>query len=181
MAAVPPRSDLLQLWGLVTRAYHDPELRVGRGRIIQNIFASYQQSYLQAGLAPPSLTLQDVNRLSSVAGAQYRAEQALARDLRVSQRTGLDVGLTAEYMARDIDTSPGAGFAYPGSMRVRFSIRTEVEGQPLERIVTWQPGLEGPDSVQSLQEQLEAAGSGFAEDYGEDFLGLGDFISITYV
>lgn len=178
---IPSRPDLLQLWGIVSRATHDPELRSRPGAVTQNIFNAYQQSYLEAGQQPPALSIFEVNQLRSLASRQYLAERNLAGAIDVYQRTGFDQAIDSTMLAPDIDTGPGAGYAYPGQTRIRFQITTEVDGVPVTRWVTYMPGIEGPSSVASMMDMLDVAGEGFAEDYGEVYSGLGDQFSVTYV
>lgn len=181
MADFPHRADLLQLWGVIGRAVRDPDLQVGRGRVMQNIFNTYQQSYLAAGEAPPRLTIFEVNQLRSLAARQYRAERALQRSINLEAQTGLAQGLTVEHFAPDLDTRPGAGFAFPSSYRVRFQINTEQLGQEFSRYVTWDRADIAGLSTSQLLDRLAEVARGFGEDYGEEFTGLGDYYSITYV
>lgn len=176
-----PGPDLSRLWGIVQRAVRDPELRSRPGGVVQNIWASYQQAYLSAGEAPPTLGVQQVNRLVSTAFAQVRAESELARSTATFRSTGMDQAITAAHIAPDIDTRAGVVGSTGATFRVRFQYQVNVEGEALTRYLTWTPALDLPSTVGDLMDALEEAALAAAEDYGEDFGGLGDLASITAV
>jgi hypothetical protein len=181
VSANPPGPDLTFLWGIVNRAVRDPELRARAGGVVQNVWQSYQQTYLSQGLPAPALGIQTVNRLVSTAAAQARAETNLAASIATYRRTGLDQAITADHIAPDIDRRPGAGETSPFFARVRFSINTGVEGAGLTRNFTWSPELNLPQSVSGLLSALDEAGAAAAEDYGEEYGGLADYVGITAV
>jgi hypothetical protein len=174
-----PPADLRTLWGIVNRAVRDPELRARPGGVVQNIWESYKQSYVGTGATPPRLGIQQVNPLVSMAAAQARAELELSRSIQTYNRTGLDQAIIGAHIAPDIDSRARSGGAVADFHRVRFSIGLNVEGERMERIVTWSPELNLPSTVSGLLEALTEAGSAAAEDYGEDFTDLGELVSIT--
>lgn len=176
-----PGPDLSRLWGIVQRAVRDPELRSQPGGVVQNIWASYQSAYLAAGEAPPTLGVQQVNRLVSTAFAQVRAERELGRSIETFQNTGLDQVITGAHIAPDIDARAGVVGATGATFRVRFEYQINMEGEPMTRYITWTPALALPSSVGDLMDALEEAAMAAAEDYGEDFGGLGGLVSITAV
>jgi hypothetical protein len=182
----PPYSpDLTYLWGIVNRAVRDPELRSRPGGVTQNIWQSYQQTYLSQGLTPPALSIQTVNSLVQTAAAQARAEAALQEARSIFRRTGFDQAITADQIASDIDRRPGAGETSPAFHRVRFDINVNVGGLDLTHPMTWSPELNLPATVSGLLDALEEAAQAAIEENsplaGAEFQSLGDFISITAV
>ena len=180
MSAQPP-PDLRSLWGIVNRAVRDPELRARPGGVVQNIWESYKQFYVGAGLVPPPLGVQQVNTLYSIAAAQARAELELSRSIQTYNRTGLDQAITGQHIARDIDSRTLGGGAAPAFHRVRFGIQVDAGTGPIDRYVTWSPELNLPGTVSGLLDALTEHGAAAAEDYGEDYIGLGDLFSITEI
>jgi hypothetical protein len=181
MSSPPGGADLTYLWGIVNRAVRDPELRSRAGGVVQNIWESYKQTYTSAGLTAPTLGIMQVNALVATAAAQARAEIELGRSIATYKTTGLDQAIMAAHIAPDIDLRPGAGTIHAPHYRVRIEARVGVEGETMSRYLTWSPELDLPASVGSLLTAAEEAAMGAAEDYGEDFVGLGDLISITAV
>jgi hypothetical protein len=181
VSANPPGPDLTFLAGIISRAVRDPELRSRAGGVVQNVWQSYQQAYLSSGTTAPPLGIQTVNRLVATYAAQARSELALGESIATFRATGLDQAITAAHIAPDIDRRPGAGETTPAFMRVRFQVNVGVEGEPMSRYATWSPELNLPASVSGLLDALEEAAAAVAEDYGEEFGGLGDLISITAV
>lgn len=181
MPDIPRRPDILILEGMVRGAIHDPELRqAGFGSVVRDIWGRISEGVATGTLADLP-TLRDINSLVSLAAEQYRAEQELAGAISTYRSTGFDQEITAVMRARDIDTARGSGFGYPATDRIRFEITGTAGGLPITKYATLQPGIEGPTSVQSLLEMAEQAGQGYAEDYGFEFEGLGDFFGLTYV
>lgn len=181
MAANPPGPDLTFLWGIINRAVRDPELTSRPGGVTQNVWESYKQAYASTGEAAPRLGILQVNPLVALAASQYRAEQSLAASVDTYRRTGLDQAITAAHIAADIDRRSGAGNVSPAFYRVRFSSKINVEGESMSRYVTWSPQMAMPTSVSGLLSSLNEAAAAAAEDYGEEFDGLGDFVSITEI
>lgn len=181
MSSKPPGPDLTYLWGIVNRAVRDSELRGRAGGVTQNVWESYKQSYLDRGEAPPPLSVRDVNPLISTAAAQYRAEARLSDSIATYRRTGLDQAITAAHIAPDIDQRPGAGAVSPAFYRVRFGSQLDIEGEPITRFVTWSPQMNLPASVSGLLSALNEAAAAAAEDYGEEYVDLTGFVSITAV
>jgi hypothetical protein len=181
MSSPPYEPNLQLLWGTIQRAVRDPELRARPGGVVQNVWESYKQSYVAAGGIPPPLGIQQVNPLVSLASAQVRAERELAASIATYKATGFDQAITAAHIARDIDWRPGAGEVVPAFYRVRFQSEISVEGESMSRYVTWSPELNLPASVSGLLSVLEESAAAAAEDYGEEWSGLGDFVSITAI
>ena len=181
MADFPGSADALVLWSMVNGAVHDPDLRAqGFGDVVRDAWARITAGYVE-GTVSRLPGLQDVNRMVSLAAEQYRAEQELGRAIDVYTSTGLDQGIAGSMRARDIDTGAGAGFNYPATDRIRFQIKTTVDGVEITRWVTYQPGIAGPTTVAQLLDMAEQAGRGFADDYGEEYGGLGGGFSLTGV
>lgn len=181
MSSAPPGPDLTFLWGIVGRAVRDPELRARPGGVVQNVWNAYQQTYASQGLAPPRLTIQQLNPLISTAAKQAQAEINLAQSIATYRATGFDQALTAAHIAPDIDLRSGAGTITPAFYRVRFESVLGQGADQASRYVTWSPELNLPASVSGLLGAITEAGAAAAEDYGEDFAGLGDLISITAI
>ncbi len=176
-----PRPDLQQLWGIVNRAVRDPELRARPGGVVQNVWESYKQAYVSVGLPPPRVGLQEVNKLVATASAQVRAERSLASSIEITRRTGLAQGITSAHIGPDIDTRAGVAGTAGATFRVRFESRIGVEGTEVKRYLTWTPALSLPTTTTDLLAALDEAAAAAAEDYGEDYAGLGDLVSITAV
>lgn len=181
MSSKPPGPDLSYLWGIASRAVRDPELRARPGGVTQNVWEAYKQTYLDRGEVPPPLSIRDVNPLISTASAQYRAESSLAKSIDTYRRTGFDQAITAAHIAADIDQRGGAGAVSEPFYRVRFTSQLNIDGEPMTRYVTWSPQMNLPSSVSGLLGAINEAAAAAAEDYGEEYGGLGDFVSITAI
>lgn len=174
-----PLAQLLNLWGHAQNAYRDPELRARPGGVTQFLWETFKQTYLARGQQPPAVTIQDMNRLVSLAGQQWRAERRLNGAINTFRTTGLDQALTAEHFAPDIDSRSPSQQPMGPNYRIRFNATYLVEGVAQELHFTWDPGLAAPVSTADLVGGLEEAGMGFAEDYGHTFVGLGADVSVT--
>ena len=178
--------DLTQLWGIVQRAVRDPELRArGGGSVTQNIWESYKQAYVGAGLTPPKLSVQQLNPLVATASAQVRAEMNLAQTVGVVRGGGPEQAIAARHIAPDIDSQRGAGSTLPASYRVRFDVDLNVDGIRMSHTLTWNPEISLPATVSSLLDRLDEAARAAVENdspvIGAEYLGLGDYVSITAV
>lgn len=170
---------LMSMWGHAQSAYRDPTLRAAPGGVTQYLWEAWKQSYLARGEQPPKVTIQDMNRLVSQAGQQWRSEQRLNASINVFRTTGLDQAITAEHVTPDVDSRSPSQQPLGPNYRIRFDATYLIEGVAQELTFTWEPGIQAPTSVGDLLDGLTEAGEGFAEDYGTDFVGLGGNISIT--
>ena len=178
---IPRRPDLLNLNSLVSGVVHDPELQ-GQpyGETVRAIWDRVREAQAE-GTLTGAVSRSDINALVSLNAEQVRAERELGQAVENYLARGVDSGLTGSMFARDLDTPAGAGFGEPAVDRIRFQITTEAEGTQVTRWVTYQPLIEGPSLVSDLMDMLREAGQEFADRYGENFVGLGGGISITYV
>lgn len=185
MSSNPTHPELQQLWGIVQRAVRDPGLRARAGGVVQNVWESYKQAYISAGAAPPPISIRDVNPLVATASAQVRAEQALAQTITTARREGIAQAITAQHIAPDIDSQRGAGSTLPPSYRVRFDVNLDVDGIRMPHTLTWNPEIALPATVANLLDALDEAARAAVENdspvIGAEYLGLGDYVSITAV
>lgn len=183
MSPAAGEPDLTQLWGIIQRAVRDPELRSRSGGVVQNVWESYKQAYVAAGVQPPRLTVQQVNPLVAIASAQVRAEQRLATTIASVRSGGPEQAITAQHIAPDIDSQRGAGSTLPASYRVRFDVDLNVDGIRMSHTLTWNPEISLPATVSSLLDALDEAARAAVENdspvIGAEYLGLGDYVSIT--
>lgn len=182
MASSPPgQNPLLSAWGSIQQAMRDPELRSRPGGVTQYVWEAWKQSWLGRGLQPPPATIQQMNALMGQAGRQRQAETNLNAAINTFKLSGRDQALTAMHVSPDIDSRSAAFQPMGPNYRVRFSSTFIVEGLAQELHFTWEPGLTLPASVGELLDALTDADTGFGEDYGITFVGLGGSISITTV
>lgn len=181
MSSNVPGRQVFSVVGFLEQGVRDPELRARPGGVTQFVWESYKQKYLEAGQEPPPLGVQMVNRLYSVAAEKYRAERELGGAIETFRRTGLDQALTGRMFARDYDTPGGA---LPGSdrpIRVRFGVQVSYYGETYTRYLTWEPGLEVPQSTSGLLDALADVGASRLEQYGEEFDALSDEVSLSWL
>lgn len=181
MALSQGARNIASVWTDIQRAVRDPELRSTPGGITQYVWNAYQQSYLAQGLNPPPATIQDMGQLVSIASAQARAESSLQRSIDTYQRTGLDQALTADHFAPDINARELGSVPGGPDLRVRFAINLVSEGSAVTQWLTWDPGINQPQSVSGLLGGLEDAGRAAAEDYGNEYGGITGDISIATI
>lgn len=181
MATSPAGRQIFAVYGILQRAARDPELRARPGGVVQNAWETYKQQALAAGEQPPPLGLQTFNRLYGVVAGQVRAERALGTALATYRRTGFDQALTYEMWAPDIDARFQIPTQAPAISRIRFGVSVNYYGETYTRFLTWEPGLERPQSVAGLLDALEDVGASRLEKYGEEFDSVTDDISLSWL
>lgn len=181
MPDIPRSPYLFQLWGYVQAAVNDAEL-VGLGAKTQYIWRAYQERVLpELGPGAPPLTIRDVGQLTSLAYAQRNARAQLQAALRTAEQTGFDQAITPSMFASDLDTPTGAGLYRPNLARIRFGASITEGGIAVEQIRTYEPGLQGPQTVNEMRRMAADAAQVFAEKYGNEFEGLTGFFDLTMV
>lgn len=173
----PP--SLTQQWQQTVGAFSDPALRSTPGGFTQYAWASYQQAYLAQGLEPPPLSFQQMNQFISATARVANTNIAFGDAARRVQLSGVDRAITERMVAPDVDArSPSAQPLGPNT-RVRFTIDVNVGGMALSQWVTYEAGLAPPQTVQSMLDTLDAAGSVAADKYNMEYDGLGGQVFIT--
>lgn len=179
MPDIPRSPYLFQLWGYVQAAVNDPEL-IGLGAKTQYIWRAYQERVLpELGPGAPPLTIRDVGQLTSLAYSQRNARAQLQRAVLTAERTGFDQAIIPSMFAPDLDTPAGAGLVRPGLARIRFGVSMTEGGIAAEQILTYEPGLSGPQTVREMRQLAQDAAQVFAEKYGNEFEGLTGFFDLT--
>jgi hypothetical protein len=182
----PGAQNLAAIWGSIQAAIRDPQLRAQPGGVTQYVWNAYQQSYLSRGETPPPATIRDMNTLMSAAGRIAAAERNLAPALDTFRQQGIDQVLTGAMFAPDLDARSPAQQPFGPTLRVRYEVQALVDGQPETFFLTHSPGLDTPQTVSELLDQLAESAqtqlendSPFGPDFGVEYQGLGDVVSIT--
>lgn len=172
MSSNPPRANpLSHLWGSFQRAVNDPQVRATPGGVQQYVWQSVRNDFLSRGENLPPGSFQAVNQLLGLAGQQRRAVQNLNRAISDYQRTGLDQAITAQHLAADIDSRSLDARLGGDRYRIRFQAPMTIEGELVNVPLTWDPGLELPQTVSGLLAGLDDAAMAAAQDYDYEYQG----------
>jgi hypothetical protein len=175
------QNPLSHLWGSFQAAVNDPDVRAQPGGVQQYVWASVRSDFLSRGENLPPNSFAAVNELLSLAGQQRAANTRLQAAINSYQKTGLDAAIMAEHTAPDIDSRALNEQLLGPAFRIRYEAPFMADGGEIFLPLTWDPGIQIPQSISELMSGLDEAAFTEAGDYGYEYSGGATVVGITTV